>query len=165
MPSNNTNKVSSSFSFGKGKHNMAAIVLFIVLLCMVVAYYFIYKSNRDEGFDSKKNSKSKKSNSSPPNLTPESDETVVALFYADWCPHCVDFKPDFEQAMEELNNTTPKSKKLRFEMVDCTETNSLSKEHNVSGYPTVKILGSDGKSSEYSGKRKYADLKKYLVND
>ncbi len=162
MPSNNNNKSSSSnssLSFGKGKHSMAALALVVIIIAICVAYYYIYKKNR-EGFAAGG------SDGQVPNLTAASGECVVALFYADWCPHCVAFKPDFMSAKSDMDGKKTKSgKSLRFVLVDCVEYKDLSKKYDVSGYPTVKILNDDGSSSEYSGQRNYDDLSKYLTSN
>ena len=101
-----------------------------------------------------------------PNLTPAKGECVVALFYADWCPHCVNFKPHFKKAMSELNGQPRKDgKKMRLEMVDCDANKEISKQYDVSGYPTVKLIKDDGTQVEYGGERTYEGLRKYLVSD
>ncbi len=130
---------------------------FILLLCIAIyAYFNVYKTNTEQFEDSA---------SSAPNLKVSSNEVVVALFYADWCPHCVDFKPHYKKAMSKLNGNTYKGKKLRFEMVDCDEHKPLSKKYGVSGFPTVKILNSNDVNDveEYSGDRSYEGLSTYFV--
>lgn len=177
MPSNNnTSKNSnSSLSFGKGKNSMAIVALVILIVIIVVAYYHMYKSNRGEGFtddedeaeyedEHKMNSRSDFTDG-PPNLTPKSGECIVALFYADWCPHCVKFKPDFKKAKAAMDGKKHKSNTMRFEMVDCDKYKDLSKKYDVSGFPTVKLLNSNGADVEYDGERSFEGLKKYLVTN
>uniref|UniRef100_A0A6C0F149 Thioredoxin domain-containing protein n=1 Tax=viral metagenome TaxID=1070528 RepID=A0A6C0F149_9ZZZZ len=179
MPSNNNTSKSSnsSLSFGKGKNSMAILALVILIVIIVVAYYHMYKSNRGEGFtddededeaeyedEFKMNSRSDFTDG-PPNLTPKSGECIVALFYADWCPHCVKFKPDFKKAKAAMDGKMHKSKTMRFEMVDCDKYKDLSKKYDVSGFPTVKLLNGNGADVEYDGERSYEGLKKYLVTN
>jgi thiol-disulfide isomerase/thioredoxin len=159
MPSNNNRKSGSnktSNSFGSSNTNWAMLSFVSLAIILFVAYYFAYKSNRESFKNNNSNS------TSPPNLNVSSGEKVVALFYADWCPHCVDFKPHYKKAMSELNGKKNKGKTLRFVMVDCDKYSSLSKKHGVSGFPTVKILNSDGSSDEYKGERSYDGLTSYF---
>ena len=108
---------------------------------------------------------SSSASSSSPNLTPASGECVVALFYADWCPHCVKFKPDYKRAMSELNNkVNKKGKKLRLEMVDCDANKTIAKKHNVAGFPTVKIFNDDGTTDDYEGERTFIGIQNYLLS-
>lgn len=174
MPSNNNssrNSLSSlsSMSFGKSKNTMACCGLVLLIVAVLTAYYYMYKSNR-EGFEcgAKNNGPRKMSDAAigtPPNLTPSKGECIVALFYADWCPHCVKFKPSFSKAKDTMDGKNSKGKKLRFEMVDCDAFKQLSKEYDVSGYPTIKLLKDDGTISEYSGERTYEGLEQYFVTD
>ena len=158
MPSNN-NSVKMSMSFGKGKNGMAMFGLIILIIAVCFAYYYIYKSNL-EGFD----------NSS--NLTPESGEVIVVLFYAPWCGHCKTFKPHFEKAMGELDGKKAtkseiKGKTVRFAKIDCDEEKNkpLAEKYNIKGYPTVKILSDNGAAIEYDGDRSADGMRKYLTVD
>ena len=151
---NNVSKASTSMFSGKGKHYWASIGLVVLIIAVVVAYYYIGKSNR-EGFEG-----------GAPNLTPAKGECIVALFYAEWCGHCKTMKPEYEKATSELNGKKNSSgKTIRFEKVDCDENKELGKQFGVSGYPTIKILNDDGTQDEYSGKRNFDGFKKYLMSD
>lgn len=155
MPSNNNRKSMSnkiSNSIGSSNTNWAMLSFVSLAIILFVAYYFAYKSNREtEAFENDE-----------PNLKVLSGEKVVALFYADWCPHCVDFKPHYKKAMSELNGKKNKGKTLRFVMVDCDKYKSLASENDVGGFPTVKILNDDKTSDEYSGDRSYEGLTSYF---
>jgi thiol-disulfide isomerase/thioredoxin len=159
MPSNNnrksmTNKTSNTI--GSSNTNWAMLSFVSLAIILFVAYYFAYKNNREtetkaEAFENDK-----------PDLKVSSGEKVVALFYADWCPHCVDFKPHYKKAMSKLNGKKNKGKTLRFVMVDCDKYKSLASENDVGGFPTVKILNDDKTSDEYSGDRSYEGLTSYF---
>jgi thiol-disulfide isomerase/thioredoxin len=163
----NNNKVLGGSKMPKA--NWALMLGIGLLVIVVIALYHMKRSN--EGFDS--GSISRKQSDAlitgtdiKRRLNPGKGECVVALFYADWCPHCKHFKPHFQRAMTELNGKTGKDgKKMRLEMVDCDANKDISREYDVSGYPTVKILGDDGTQVEYGGDRTYEGLRKYLVSD
>ena len=128
------------------------IALVIIALIIYGIYYAI--ADRKEYFSGDSDE-----------LTPSSNEVVVALFYADWCGHCKTFKPHFDKVQAELNGEqcSTSNKKLRIVKVDCSENNKLSNKYNVNGFPTVKIFGANGGETEYSGKREYGDFKSYLL--
>ena len=150
---NNSSKSVSMFS-GKGKHYWASLGLVILILAVGLAYYYMYRSNR-EGFEG-----------GVPNLTPAKGEVVVVLFKTEWCGHCKAIKPEYDAAIKSLNGETNSSgKTLRFEKVDCDENKELGKQFGVSGYPTIKILNDDGTKDEYDGARSFEGLKKYLMSD
>jgi len=123
----------------------------LILICIVVIIVAIYFAKKSEKFTNNVN------------LTPESNEYIVALFYTDWCPHCQTFKPEFKKTMNELNNNKNKDGKLlRFVMVNCEEHKNLGKQYDVQGYPTVKFISTNN-VSEYDGPRTYKGLKNSLV--
>lgn len=155
--SNSSSKSSSSRSSSSGsssksmsKDNYYCLIFLALIAILFAIYYFTYKSNR-EPFSS-----------GSPKLKASKGETVVALFYADWCPHCVAFKPDFLKAQEDMNGSKSKGKTLRLELVDCVANKTIASENSVSGFPTVKIFTDDNESSEYKGERTYEGLTSYL---
>jgi len=164
MPSNNNRKSMSNKNSNSGSSsntNWAMLGFVSLAIILFVAYYFAYKSNH-EAFKNDSESDSASSNSLP-NLDVHKGEKVVALFYADWCPHCVDFKPHYKRAMSDLNGKKHNGKTLRFVMVDCDKYKSLASQNDVSGFPTVKILNDDKTSDEYSGERSYEGLGNYFA--
>ena len=167
MAVNNASRNSTgmmSNTVNKLKANWAGITLVLLLIGVIAAYYFISKANQ-EGF-SDESEDSGALIGAPPNLTPKADECIVALFYADWCPHCVEFKPKFNEAKASFNGQKGKTgKKLKFVLVDCEEYKELAKEFDVSGYPTVNIIDGKGTAKEYNGERTFEGLKKYLMSN
>ena len=150
---NNSSKSTSMFS-GKGKNYWASIGLVVLVIAVVIAYYYISKSNR-EGFEG-----------GAPNLTPAKGEVVVVLFKSDWCGHCQKMAPHFDKATSALDGSKDSNgKTLRFVKVDCDENKELGKQFGVSGYPTIKILNDDGTQDDYDGARSFEGLKKYLMSD
>jgi thiol-disulfide isomerase/thioredoxin len=175
MANNRANNKANNKTLGSmqmPKANWTLMLGMGLLVVVVVALYYMKRSN--EGFENDNNSNSAKRQSNTlvrgtdmkSLLNPAKGECVVALFYADWCPHCQHFKPHFQRAMKELNGKLGKDgKKMRLEMVDCDANKDISRQYDVSGYPTVKILGDDGTQVEYGGERTYEGLRKYLVSD
>lgn len=174
MGSNNNSK--SMLSMPKNKNSLAMLGGIALLVAVVIAIYYMQKSiasNRESFSNNGNNNISRKMSNKlsdntemKPNLKPEKGECVVALFYADWCPHCTHFKPDYKKAMAQLNGKMGKDgKKLRLEMVDCDAHKELGRKYDVSGYPTVKIIKDDGTQVEYGGERTFEGLRKYLVSD
>ena len=160
--SSNSRSSNSSSSKSMTKDNYYALVFIALIAILFAIYYFTYKSNNEPFSSRKKNGGSNSNSSGSPNLTPSQGETVVALFYADWCPHCVAFKPDFMKAKTDMNGKKSKGKNLRLELVDCVANKSIASENDVSGFPTVKIFTDDNNSTEYSGERSYEGLTSYL---
>lgn len=67
----------------------------------------------------------------------------VILYYADWCGHCKQFKPEWEKFKKIAKNVTTK---------EFTCDNNKNGCDKIKGYPTIIILN-NGKRIEYEGER------------
>ncbi|TIB69498.1 protein disulfide isomerase [Wallemia mellicola] len=78
-------------------------------------------------------------------------------FTAPWCGHCNRLKPEYKSAASTL-----KSKDIPLGNVDCTEQAELCAEHEVGGYPTLKVFRK-GLSTPYGGTRKADGIVSYMT--
>jgi thiol-disulfide isomerase/thioredoxin len=86
-----------------------------------------------------------------------SDKIDVLLFKADWCGHCKNFKPVWNQLQNEFN------KKFNFITYDHGVDQEMVKKMKINGYPT--IMFKDGKEiQQYNGPREYNALQSILTN-
>jgi len=83
-------------------------------------------------------------------------KTMVTLYFAKWCGHCNDFKPEWEKL---------KNSKIGVEFAEYEEGKDDDKitDANIQGYPTIKI-NKGGKIEEYNGNRTADDIIFYLKN-
>ncbi|KAK2147007.1 hypothetical protein LSH36_574g01051 [Paralvinella palmiformis] len=84
---------------------------------------------------------------------------VLVMFYAPWCPHCKKAKPEYQAAAEVLSQDT-NNKYLA--AVDCTDTQDLCLQQDVSGYPTFKFYRHGHAVVEYDGSRSKDDFIEYM---
>ena len=100
-------------------------------------------------------------------LTPKDGETVVALFAADWCPHCRNAKPAIDEFQTEYDNKIINKKTISIKRVDCTDSEIAEvaeqiAHFNVTSFPTVKIQDSNGKIFEFDAKITNANLENFV---
>lgn len=89
----------------------------------------------------------------------------ILFFYADWCPHCKQAKPEWQKFKEQYNESVVNNYKLNLIDVNCTselgESGQLIKTYNVEGFPTVK-MNVNGKIVEYDAKVSKENLKLFV---
>ncbi len=85
----------------------------------------------------------------------KSDKPTLYLFKAEWCPHCRDFKPTWNNLKSNMES------KVDFVMFDSDEHASEIKQYNIEGFPTI-ILKAGGKAIEYVGPRDFESVKEFI---
>lgn len=159
---NNNNNSTKSVKKNKKTDSTNIILVVGMLFMLLIIYYYMYMSNKEatmneDGFTSATLSESE--------LRPAKNEVVMGLFYADWCPHCQNFKPEWKKVQDELNGKvmenglTPK-----LVSVDCEANPDLAKKYEINGYPTIKVIKPDGSVEEFTDDRSLSGIKSYLHN-
>lgn len=145
-------------SFAPHKRN-----LYILLLVTIFATigYFLYKKN--ELIGSKKAVQFK----DVANANKNAERVDIYFFYADWCPHCVNARPEWDKFKNEYSG----KKMGKFNIIctekDCSETTEASfnkSEYDVESYPTIKVyIDKDMKNPiEYDAKITNDRLKMFI---
>jgi thiol-disulfide isomerase/thioredoxin len=88
----------------------------------------------------------------------KNNKTVMALFYATWCPYCIRFVPVFDGKMEELGVN-----EVVHVILD-DDDNPLWVEYDVPAVPTV-IYFENGKASKRLNGRLGSGIKEAQFED
>lgn len=145
---------------GSVSTSKVVIIVCLVLIALIV-YYHITRSNKvsHEAFTSEEGEMETEAgnhngdNKTNP-LVPEGNDYTLALFYADWCPHCVQFKPVFEGEIKtHIENLDLPDRKVRVVSVNAETEEELANLYELSGFPTLYLINSSGEATEYQGAR------------
>ena len=80
----------------------------------------------------------------------------LLLLHMEGCPHCVTLMPEWDK-FTKMNNTSITTK-----AVEKDDDRALVKRYGVEGFPTILLLGSNGKKLDtYSGDRNAQGLLDY----
>jgi thiol-disulfide isomerase/thioredoxin len=95
----------------------------------------------------------------------ESSEAELLFFYADWCPHCKQAKPIWDEMKTHNVNKTVNGYTVIFTEIDCSTENArvekMMDKYNVEGFPTIKLL-KNGQVIEYDAKPSKDTLSQFL---
>ena len=91
----------------------------------------------------------------------------LVMFYADWCGHCKNLKPEWDSAAEQVN-ADPESKikmvKVNVGDSENKEHKAISEKYGIQGFPTILKLDNGEKKDTYSEERSKDALIKYCKN-
>lgn len=79
---------------------------------------------------------------------------TVTFHYTDWCRYCKEFKPVWGNIKRDLS-----SNGITFKEIN----EDVAKTPGVSSYPTIRMLGEDGRMYEYKGTRNFNTLREWIV--
>mgnify|MGYP000049857253 FL=1 len=137
--------------------------LFIFLLVTIFAIigYFVYKKN--EFFGDKKAIQFK----DVANANKNADSIDIYFFHADWCPHCVNARPEWDKFKNEYSGKKMGKLNILCTEKDCSETSAAAlnkSEYGVESYPTIKVyIDKDMKNPiEYDAKISHDRLKMFI---
>jgi thiol-disulfide isomerase/thioredoxin len=97
-------------------------LLIIVLLSLSVLLFIIYWyiTTTKEGMEDK-------------------NTANLMLFFADWCPHCIKARPEWDSFKSSMDGKVVNGYKLMFSEYDDKNKDMMSK-YDVSKFPTIKLI-------------------------
>ena len=70
--------------------------------------------------------------------------------------------PSFQKLKKDYDNQTINGQKVSIQLIEGDKNRELMKQYNISGFPTILLMLSNGKKVKYNGNRSYDDLVVFL---
>ena len=70
----------------------------------------------------------------------KSEDIWIVEFFAPWCGHCQQLKPEWEKAAKALKGI------VKVGAIDLDQYKSMGSQYDIKGFPTIKFFGTDKKS-------------------
>lgn len=88
------------------------------------------------------------------------NKNIFYLFKADWCGHCISFKPTWNILKKDPNFKD----KVTFITFDSEKHSDEFKKYNIKGFPTL-LFKSNNEIIEYTDNRDIKNIKSFINNN
>jgi thiol-disulfide isomerase/thioredoxin len=92
----------------------------------------------------------------------------VYFFFAEWCPHCKNAKPEWVQFKEEYDKKVVNDYEISCIEIDCTNENNqdssiLISKYKIEGYPTILMMVNNNRI-DYDAKVTKSGLEQLVIS-
>jgi len=136
--------------------NIIIIILGIAVAVLAVLLWMSYK-RKDEHYESANQVATPAPPATASEGPKEAEQPTLALFYADWCPHCKDMKPDWANVHKALEKSPIK-------IIELEASDPKVAKQGIKGFPTIRFYpqGLNGPFKEHGGGRNTNEILGFL---
>merc|ERR1719253_107545 len=103
----------------------------------------------------------------------EAHDFSLINFFANWCSHCREFHPTWEQIAKKIHGESGGAPQMfadregtmrgvRLIKMNCVDFKDICNEKGIDAYPSLRLYKADGTFSVFEGKRDEADLIRWI---
>lgn len=137
---------------------------FLVVLILLGAIIYVYRN-----YVSSKLEPSYTDNNEYYDPTNNSNNTAeVIMFYVDWCPHCKNSMPAYDEFTSKYNQKTINGYKMKVTKFNCTndedtEVKNMVDKYDIEGFPTI-ILITNNQTIAFDAEATTENLEQFVDN-
>lgn len=92
---------------------------------------------------------------------------ALKIFYTDWCSYCKAAKPDFSLLKKDSGNDglNINGQKVKVELINGDENSEEMAKYKVHGFPSIKLVKSNGSLEDYGGERTAVNIVNWMRNE
>ena len=96
----------------------------------------------------------------------ESSYAEITMFHVDWCPHCKNSLPVYDEFAQKYDNKVINGYKLKVVKLNCTndedpQVKSALDKYNIEGYPTI-TLSKNGELITFDAQPEVESLEQFV---
>ena len=130
------------------KYKYVIMIIILCILFIIIAFYIYFSVIRP-----KLNPTYVENNEfANPDSEKAHDDATLYFFYTTWCPYCKQSKPEWDRFKERMKDVEINNTSIVFEEIDCDKNAAFADKYKVTGYPTIKLVKSDGTIYDYDAK-------------
>lgn len=134
-------------------------IIFCLILIAIILFAIFYPKRQSKGLMQMESLENYEDSLMEKNTKDdyESDKPAMIFFYAPWCGHCKNAKPEFERLIKKVKD--------KAFMIDCDENKEIAQKYGVEGFPTIRYYPNglkNGNPREYSGNRTADDMYDFM---
>ena len=85
----------------------------------------------------------------------------IVLYYADWCGHCKQMKPEWEKLVDMFKG----NQNINIADVESSYIDKLTMPPTIIGYPTIKMYNNGKHVADYEGIREADPMAKFAISN
>lgn len=93
------------------------------------------------------------------------DGNWMVLYYAEWCGHCKDMKPEWQKVIENFSNKKTNSNKVNVAEIESEHIKSLLNKPEIKGFPTIKMYNNGKEIGNFEKERVAPEILKFANNN
>lgn len=129
----------------------------LILVCIFIVILLLYRNNQDKFEDGADAVVFEADPQSWQSVMSDAD-IVFCKFYAPWCPHCT----KLDEPMNKLAKEYIHNKRVKIVKLDADKYKEFGQQHQVEGFPTIKLYKNGVPVDKYQGPRTVEGFKQYI---